>query len=162
MKHTYVVLFLPLLFLLLNYSIAKPITTTKYNVVNLGAKPDGQTDSTKSFLSAWDVACGSFTPAIIYVPRGRYVIQSAHFGGQCNNKAISIRIEGTLVAPLEVIGNSGNWLSFEGVNGVRIRGGVLDGGGTSLWACKLAAKSCPVGATVCFILTIVYMYLIYT
>lgn len=138
-------LFLPLLFLLFNQSLAKPII--KYNVVKLGAKPDGKTDSTKSFLSAWAAACGSVNPAIIYVPPGRYLLQSAHFGGQCKNKAISFPINGTLVAPADyrVIGSAGNWLHFEGVNGVTISGGVLDGQGTGLWACKLAGKSCPTG-----------------
>ncbi|KAL7176712.1 hypothetical protein ACSBR2_030123 [Camellia fascicularis] len=122
-----------------------------YNVLNLGAKPDGKTDSTKSFLSAWALACGSAQPSTIYVPPGRYLIgRPTNFGGQCKNNAITIRIDGTLVAPsnYNVLGNAGNWLLFEGVNGVSIVGGVLDGQGASLWACKASGQTCPDGAMV--------------
>ncbi|CAL5394743.1 unnamed protein product [Camellia sinensis] len=45
--------------------------TPTYNVVSLGARGDGKTDSSKAFLSAWDGACGSAYPATIYVPLGR-------------------------------------------------------------------------------------------
>ncbi|KAL7170674.1 hypothetical protein ACSBR2_035536 [Camellia fascicularis] len=73
-----------------------PIT---YNVLNLEAKLDGKTDSTKSFLSAWALACGSAQPATICVPPRRYLIgRPANFGRQCKNSAITIRIDGTLVA----------------------------------------------------------------
>lgn len=74
------------------------------------------------------------------------------FKGPCESKRIIIRIDGTLVAPseYEVIGNDGNWLSFDHVDGVSINGGVLDGQGTGLWACKSNfGKDCPSGATVC-------------
>ncbi|KAK7251959.1 hypothetical protein RIF29_35590 [Crotalaria pallida] len=143
---------LPLLILmimcfLLNSSTAKAAT---YNVVNFGAKPNGQTDSTEAFLSAWSKACASASPTAIYVPQGRFLLRSVVFRGQCANKAISITIDGTLVAPSDyrVIGNAGNWLYFEHVTGVSIRGGVLDGQGTALWDCKNSGKrNCPTGAT---------------
>ena len=125
-----------------------------YNVVNFGAKPDGHTDSTKAFMSAWAEACASAGAASVYVPPGRFLLGSATFSGQCTNKAISIDIDGTLVAPSDysVIGNKGNWLLFEHVDGVSIRGGVLDAQGTALWDCKNSGKgNCPSGATVRFI-----------
>ncbi|KAK7362481.1 hypothetical protein VNO77_04596 [Canavalia gladiata] len=121
-----------------------------YNVINFGAKSDGKTDSTKAFLNAWAKACASPNPASIYVPQGRFLLRSATFNGQCANSAITITIDGTLVAPSNygVIGNVGNWLQFERVNGVSIRGGVLDGQGTALWNCKNSGKgNCPSGAT---------------
>jgi len=124
-----------------------------YNVVNFGAKSDGKTDSTKAFLNAWAKACASTSSASVYVPQGRFLLRSATFSGQCHNQAITFTIDGTLVAPSDyrVIGNSGKWLQFEGVNGVSIRGGVLDGQGTALWNCKNSGKgNCPTGATVCF------------
>ncbi|KAL6349071.1 hypothetical protein AAG906_033727 [Vitis piasezkii] len=91
-------------------------TAVTYNVVNLGAKGDGHTDSTKAFLNAWAAACGSASPATIYVPPGRYLLLNAVF-------------------------------PFQDVTGVSIIGGVLDGQGTGLWACKRSGKSCPSGAT---------------
>ncbi|KAI4297002.1 hypothetical protein L6164_036914 [Bauhinia variegata] len=145
---------LPLLLLLkaflllasLSLAEAKGVT---YNVVSFGAKPDGKTDSSKAFLSAWAKACDSNAPAAIYVPPGRFLLGQLVFKGQCSSKAISITIDGTLVAPSDyrVIGNAGNWLLFQYVDGVSIRGGMLDGHGTGLWACKNSGESCPSGAT---------------
>ncbi|KAJ7961819.1 Polygalacturonase-like [Quillaja saponaria] len=77
----------------------------------------------------------------------------ANFGakpdGPCKNNAISVQIDGTLVAPSDyrVIGKTANWLLFQRVNGVSIRGGILDGRGTGLWSCKMSGKNCPSGAT---------------
>ncbi|KAL6976091.1 endo-polygalacturonase [Sarracenia purpurea var. burkii] len=126
-------------------------TATTYNVVTLGATRDGKKDSTKSFLRAWAAACGSKTPATIYVPSGKYLVGKTVFGGECKNHAITFRIDGTLVAPsnYNVLGHGGNWIVFEHVNGVSIYGGTLDGQGTGLWACKTNNKRCPIGATVC-------------
>ncbi|CAJ2650348.1 polygalacturonase-like protein [Trifolium pratense] len=136
------------LFCCLNSSTAASSST--YNVIKFGAKPDGKTDSTKAFLNAWTKACSSPYPATIYVPQGKFLLGTATFSGKCTNKAISITIDGTLVASSDyrVFGKSGNWLTFQHVDGVSIRGGVLDGQGTALWDCKNSGKSnCPTGAT---------------
>ncbi|KAJ0093985.1 hypothetical protein Patl1_26950 [Pistacia atlantica] len=139
---------LSVLFLILFFdsSLAIPVT---YNVLSLGAESDGKTDSSKAFLDAWSKACGSIDAATVYVPPGRFLLGKVEFKGQCNNNDIVIRIDGTLVAPSDynVIGNVGNWLMFEHVNGVSINGGTLDGQGAGLWSCKKTGKSCPSGAT---------------
>ncbi|KAK9266458.1 hypothetical protein L1049_021532 [Liquidambar formosana] len=139
-------LVLALFFIFFNPSLGGLVS---FNVLDSGAKPDGKTDSTKAFLNAWAAACGSVTPATVYVPPGRYLLLDTIFRGQCKNRAITIQIEGTLVAPSDygVLGNAGNWLSFEYVDGVSIYGGILDGQGIGLWACKASGKSCPSGAT---------------
>ncbi|KAK1390881.1 Polygalacturonase [Heracleum sosnowskyi] len=140
-------LLVPFLLILFNQSSAKPVT---FNVIELGAKPDGKTDSTESFLSAWTGACASVKPALIYVPRGRFLIQRVYLSGKCRNTNILFRIDGVLVAPADfrVAGNANNWLDFHGVDGVTISGGILDGRGTGLWDCKdQAEKDCPVGAS---------------
>ncbi|CAL0313614.1 unnamed protein product [Lupinus luteus] len=133
---------------LLNSTTAESAT---YNVVNFGAKSNGQKDSTNAFLSVWSKACASATPSMIYVPQGRFIIGNvATFRGPCTSKAISIKIDGTLVAPSDyhAVGNTGYWLHFDRVIGVSISGGVLDGKGTALWGCKNSAQStCPTGAT---------------
>lgn len=136
------------LFLLFNQSMA--IVGT-YNILDLGGKPDGITDSTNALLSAWTAACGSPKPATIFVPKGKYFVKQAQFLGPCKNGAISFRIDGTLVAPSDykVIGNDDFWLQFRRVDGISIRGGMLDGQGTGLWGCKASGKSCPSGTTVC-------------
>ncbi|XP_051118127.1 polygalacturonase-like [Andrographis paniculata] len=121
-----------------------------YNVKSFGAKSDGNSDSSNSFLQAWDVACASTAPATVYVPRGRYFLRGINFSGKsCKNHAINIRIDGTLLAPANynVVGKLGTWLRFDGVTGVSISGGTLDGKGNALWACKNLGRTCPNGAT---------------
>ncbi|KAF5189560.1 polygalacturonase-like [Thalictrum thalictroides] len=88
------------------------------NVVNYGAKTDGKTDSTKAFLSAWNLACSKKQSVKIYVPKGSY----------------------------KVLGNTLNWIFFYKVTGLSISGGTLDAQGASFWACRQAGKSCPPGA----------------
>ncbi|KAL0368715.1 UNVERIFIED_CONTAM: Polygalacturonase [Sesamum calycinum] len=53
------------------YSSPSLSATPTYNVQSFGAKPDGKSDCTKAFLSAWGAACAATAPATIYVPRGR-------------------------------------------------------------------------------------------
>ncbi|OMP08871.1 Glycoside hydrolase, family 28 [Corchorus olitorius] len=122
---------------------------TNHNVLSFGAKPDGETDSTKGFLEAWNAACGSTDSTMIYVPKGRYLVGAMTFKGGCKSPQIILRIDGTLVAPADfrVLGKSDNWLSFEGVSGVSIAGGTLDAKGPALWACKASNGNCPAGAT---------------
>ncbi|KAK9019749.1 hypothetical protein V6N11_054257 [Hibiscus sabdariffa] len=76
---------------------------------------------------------------------------SLEFKGKCRSPEIIIRIDGTIVAPLDygVLGKSRNWFSFEGVTGVSLTGsGTFDAKGPSLWACKAShSNSCPSGTT---------------
>ncbi|XP_021752503.1 polygalacturonase-like [Chenopodium quinoa] len=127
------------------------VAATNINLVNLGAKSDGLTDSSRAFTSAWNIACESRNPSTIFVPQGRYLVNKALVfnGRNCKNKAISFVIRGTLVAPADfrVLGNAGTWFSFDDVTGVSIFGGVFDGQGAGLWACKRSGKTCPPGAT---------------
>ncbi|MED6208262.1 hypothetical protein PIB30_043469 [Stylosanthes scabra] len=142
------IIFLTLLFVILFYCIPNAAATAAtFNIQDFGAKADGRTDSAKAFTGAWTKACALTQPASIIVPKGRFLVGSITFGGdQCANKAISFEIQGTLVAPSDY--SKDNWLVFEHVDGVSIRGGVLDGQGTSLWNCKNSGKgSCPSGAT---------------
>ncbi|KAG1331266.1 putative Polygalacturonase [Cocos nucifera] len=118
-----------------------------YNIADFGAKPDGRTDSAKPFLSAWAAACGSNSPATIIVPTGRFLLGEALFQGPCKNSNIRIFISGTIVAP-SGYGSNTAWIAFNYVQGLSIFGGTLDGQGQSFWACKLAGRSCPKGATV--------------
>ncbi|KAF7846752.1 hypothetical protein BT93_L3804 [Corymbia citriodora subsp. variegata] len=145
----YLVLALGIFILLSESPSPANAASVQYNVVSLGAKADGKTDSSKAFLSAWASACGSTSAATVYVPQGRFLVRSASFNGPCKNSAITVRIDGTLVAPSDynVNGNGGNWIVLMHVTGVSVIGGTLDGQGTGLWACKLSGKSCPTGAT---------------
>ncbi|KAJ0035676.1 hypothetical protein Pint_24957 [Pistacia integerrima] len=123
--------------------------TQNYNVLKFGAKGNGVTDSTQAFIKAWAAACGSEESTTIYVPKGRYLLGSMAFKGDCKNSDIKIHIDGTLVAPADyrILGQADNWLSFEGVSGVSIIGGALDAKGTALWNYKEKGTKCPNGAT---------------
>ena len=139
---------LSLLFLFLNHGLAAGST---FNIVSLGAIADGKTDASHAFQEAWANACGSSEPATIYVPNGAFYIQSGNFSGPCKNNAITIVINGTLIASsnIQVLAQSQAWIAFRQINGLSIYGGVIDGQGIGLWNCKHSGKSCPDGATVC-------------
>ncbi|GAB4825772.1 hypothetical protein Ancab_008648 [Ancistrocladus abbreviatus] len=140
-----------LFFIIFLYPTLSSANNNIYNVANYGAKPDGKTDSSRAFSSAWAAACASATSTIIYVPSGSFLISSAlvFSGRTCKSSSITFRIDGVLVAPSDyhILGNSGTWLSFESVNGVSISGGIVNGQGAELWACKASGKSCPFGVT---------------
>ncbi|KAE8697680.1 hypothetical protein F3Y22_tig00110610pilonHSYRG00064 [Hibiscus syriacus] len=144
------VLFLAFVLLVFpSYGVAVPLTYNTYNVLSYGAKQDGNVDSTKATVAAWALACSSIKPATIYVPPGWFLLRNVVFRGRCKNNAIVFRIDGTFVAPSDynLLGSTGNWLLFEHLNGVSVYGGILDGQGTSLWACKRSGNGCPSGAT---------------
>ncbi|CAA2933682.1 polygalacturonase-like [Olea europaea subsp. europaea] len=131
-----------------------------YNVIDFGAKPDGETDATYAFLKAWASACNSGSGSgsgsdsnlglTIYIPKGTYMINAAKFRGPCKDQ-IDVRIDGTLVAEPPVdysddAGNSGYWILFINVDRLRVIGGTLDGKGTNFWECKSSGQNCPTRA----------------
>lgn len=72
-------------------------TAISYNVLNFGAKRNGLTDSTQAFLDAWFAACGSSADSSeINVPKGRYLLGSMAFKGDCKSSHVTFRIDGTL------------------------------------------------------------------
>ncbi|XP_043702475.1 polygalacturonase-like [Telopea speciosissima] len=135
-------------FLLLSSSLINASSTI--NIIDHGAIGDGKKDDSQAFVAAWNIACKSSEPTTtIYVPsQKRFLISPISFQGPCNNSKITFQMEGTLVAPdYKKMSTSTNyWLMFNGVQGVSIIGGYLDGQGTSLWACKASGTNCPTGA----------------
>ncbi|XP_022932948.1 polygalacturonase-like [Cucurbita moschata] len=137
--------FLSLLLLFFNHAWAVGLT---FNIVNLGAKSDGKIDVSPVLQTAWTKACDSSKPTTIYVPKGIFYVRSVSFNGPCKNNAITLLIDGTLVASpnIQVLARTKSWLEFSHINGLSIVGGVIDGQGTALWDCKRSGKSCPNGA----------------
>ncbi|KAK3008209.1 hypothetical protein RJ639_015027 [Escallonia herrerae] len=129
---------MPTCVILLFLIASLPSTNAAYNVVSFGAKLDGQSDSTLPFLRAWMAACNSVAPAMVYVPRGTFLIKNAVFSGPCKNR-ILFQIQGTLVAPWDYrsLGNSGFWILFQKVSRLTVSGGgTVDGRGAGFWACR--------------------------
>ena len=140
--------FLSLLFLFCNHALAAELT---FNIISLGAKPDGKTDASSVLQMTWAKACDSSTPATIYVPKGIFYVRSVSFHGPCKNNVITVLIDGTLVASsdIQVLAKTKSWIEFSHIDGLSITGGIIDGQGTALWNCKHSGKSCPTRATVC-------------
>ncbi|KAJ1687988.1 hypothetical protein LUZ63_019378 [Rhynchospora breviuscula] len=120
-----------------------------YDIVDFGAKSDGQTDSANALLSAWNAACQSTSPATIYVPNGKFLVGHVTFMGPCANNKINVQTYGTFVAPSNYanFGSAGEWIVFDKVVGLSVYGGTFDGSGSGLWACKASGGSCPDGTT---------------
>lgn len=139
-----------ILFTSLFLQLSLAINQTTYNILDFGANPNGEMDSTNSMMRAWSLACASSIRPTIYVPQGRFLVECLHFKGLCKNEGVNFHVDGTLVAPsgYGAIGDSVNWLLFERANGVSIQGRVLDGWGAALWECKKNRENCPDGFTV--------------
>ncbi|KAG0456308.1 hypothetical protein HPP92_024096 [Vanilla planifolia] len=141
-----VLLFLLFLHLPSITTTAASPTTTTFNIVDFGAKADGKTDSAHPLLTAWSRACASRGSGTVIVPHGTFLLSKALLLGPCNNHNMLVDIQGTVVAPASYTPALA-WIMLKLVDGVKVTGGKLDGFGQALWRCKLAGKSCPVGAT---------------
>lgn len=129
------------------------LAMVNFDVVEMGANPDGQTDSTPAFHRAWKAACSSTESAKIHIPKGTFLLYETQFNGPCNNGHILVQFDGsssTLVAPSDfrVFKDVKSWITFQDVNSVSIHGGILDGRGSGLWNCKTTSHGCPQGARV--------------
>jgi polygalacturonase len=146
MAHSFISLLLKILSIHLISSVG-----AVYNIVDFGAKSDGQTDSASALLSAWNAACQSTNPSTIYVPNGKFLVGHLTFMGPCTSNKIDVQLYGTIVAPSNYanFGKVGEWIVFDKVVGLSVYGGTFDGSGSGLWACKASGgSSCPNGATV--------------
>lgn len=124
---------------------------TLYNVVDFGAKADGETDSSSAFVKAWAAACRSDQESIVYVPSGTFMVNSISFDGPCKKK-MQLKISGVIVAPnnYKSFLSQQAWIAFNYVSGLNVSGGVIDARGSSYWACKRGRDqaNCPFGARV--------------
>ncbi|XP_056697201.1 polygalacturonase-like [Spinacia oleracea] len=123
-----------------------------YDIVTLGAKPNSKSDSSKALKMAWDMACDSPGQSTINIPEGRFNIRKPLKldGKGCLSSRIDVIINGTIVAPSDfhVLQDSGTLVLFHDVDGVTVTGGLFDGRGAKLWACKRSGNDdCPRGVT---------------
>ncbi|XP_073136141.1 exopolygalacturonase-like [Henckelia pumila] len=107
-----------------------------FNVLNYGAKPGKNQESTMAFVRAWNAACNFNGKAVVLIPRGVYTLGETVFQGPCKSEIpITVQLQGTLHAVADVSAYSGKgWISFDEVSGLIFTGGgVIDGRGPSLW-----------------------------
>ncbi|CAJ2638812.1 unnamed protein product [Trifolium pratense] len=113
-----------------------------FNIVNYGAKGDGHTDDSNSFLKAWKDACSSTkgTPTLIVPTDKIFMTQPLTFQGPCKSATMNVTISGTITAPpnREHWKSNGNdhdsWITFSHISGLVVNGGgTLNAQGDSWW-----------------------------
>ncbi|KAL3631004.1 hypothetical protein CASFOL_023988 [Castilleja foliolosa] len=108
-----------------------------FDVLDFGAKGDGNTDDTKAFQAAWAAAC-KIEASVINVP-AKYVflVGPVSFSGPYCQHNIVFQLDGTIIAPKSSSPwGSGilQWLEFSKLVGLTIRGsGLIDGNGAVWW-----------------------------
>ncbi|KAK6161079.1 hypothetical protein DH2020_004460 [Rehmannia glutinosa] len=109
-----------------------------FNVLNYGAKPGSQQESTQAFSKAWQEACGFIGNGRVRVviPPGIYKLSELIFQGPCKSPTpITILLQGTLQAVSDISAYPNQaWISFDEINGLILTGGgTIDGQGQALW-----------------------------
>ncbi|KAF3774368.1 hypothetical protein EJ110_NYTH53233 [Nymphaea thermarum] len=60
-------------------------------VTDYGAKADGVSDNSASFLKAWKDACSAAGEATVYVPSGQFLVRPTLFSGPCVSTNITVQ-----------------------------------------------------------------------
>ncbi|XP_027151919.1 exopolygalacturonase-like [Coffea eugenioides] len=105
-----------------------------FNVVNYGARADGNTDDSQAFLRAWSDACQWKGSSTVLIPGGTYMLHSITFSGPCLAE-MTFFMRGTLKAPtIPALFFTDTWIGFHSVDNLTVTGsGYLDGQGASAW-----------------------------
>ncbi|RDX69332.1 putative polygalacturonase, partial [Mucuna pruriens] len=117
---------------------------TVYNVMDYGACGDGKSDDSKAFLSAWQHTCGTQGTPTLVIPQGRtFMVSNIKFNGTCMATSIHIQLQGKIIAPEKNawVGDNSGWIFISHINNLVIdgTGGLIDGCGSTWWACR----TCP-------------------
>ncbi|XP_057486044.1 exopolygalacturonase-like [Actinidia eriantha] len=107
-----------------------------FNVVQFGARPGGEEDSTQGFMQAWVAACGYNGNARVVVPKGVFKVSELTFGGPCKGTApIVFQVLGTVKADSDLSNYPDKgWISFQSIDGLVLSGvGTFDGQGQNVW-----------------------------
>ncbi|MFS8003382.1 putative endo-polygalacturonase [Helianthus anomalus] len=116
-----------------------PVTdaAATYNVLDFGAKGDGNTDDTKAFEGAWAAACKVTGSKIIVPSPYKFLLGPITFSGPYCQHNIIFQIDGTIIAPSSFKPyGSGlfQWILFTKLVGLTIQGGgTVDGSGSIWW-----------------------------
>ncbi|KAK6149161.1 hypothetical protein DH2020_016686 [Rehmannia glutinosa] len=132
----------------LRRSLADSVGET-INVLDFGAKGDGNTDDTEAFEKAWTEGCSSSADVKFVVPQNKnYILKPIRFSGPCTS-AITMQISGTIIASndrSDYNKDLRHWLIFDSVQNLVVTGGgIINGNGNIWWqnSCKInKAKPC--------------------
>lgn len=118
-------------------------TNQVFDITKYGAKPDGRSDMTQSFLSAWKAACGSPVPSTLLIPKGVFAMNVVKISGPCK-APLEFKLLGTLKAPAKVADMHGSdgWITINYINSLTMTGGgVFDGQGAEAWKSNNCGKN---------------------
>ncbi|XP_075652140.1 polygalacturonase At1g48100 [Castanea sativa] len=120
-----------------NHAGRRMLSSAIFNVLDYGAKGDGQTDDTKSFEAAWAAAC-KVEASTMVVPSGSvFLVLPISFSGSSCEQNIVFQLDGKIIAPTSSQPwGSGllQWLEFKNLKGFTIKGkGIIDGQGSVWW-----------------------------
>ncbi|CAI8587585.1 unnamed protein product [Vicia faba] len=111
--------------------------STFFNVLDYGAKGDGNTDDTKAFEATWAATCKVEASTMIVPANYTFFVGPISFSGPYCKPNIVFQLDGTIIAPTNPSAWSGvtlQWLEFSKLEGIVIQGnGVIDGRGSIWW-----------------------------
>nr|TKW37455.1 hypothetical protein SEVIR_1G048800v2 [Setaria viridis] len=111
------------------------------DIVHLGAKGDGKSDSTQAILKAWKNACDATGTHKIVIPAGNYLTGALELKGPCKSSII-IRLDGNLLGTGDLGAYKKNWIEIQNVDNFQINGhGTIDGQGPLVWKKNECQKS---------------------
>ncbi|KAE8704952.1 pantothenate kinase 2-like [Hibiscus syriacus] len=108
-----------------------------FNVLNFGAKGDGETDDTKAFQDAWEAACKVEASTVVVPSESVFLVGPISFSGPYCQANIVFQLDGTIIAPTDsrpwgkgIL----QWFEFSKLKGITIQGkGIIDGRGSGWW-----------------------------
>ncbi|CAK7337879.1 unnamed protein product [Dovyalis caffra] len=112
-------------------------SSTTFNVLDFGAKGDGNADDSKAFEATWAATCKVEASTMI-VPSGFvFLLHPISFSGPDCEANIVFQLDGKIIAPT----SSGawktgllQWIEFIKLKGITIQGkGIIDGQGSVWW-----------------------------
>ncbi|XP_038893387.1 polygalacturonase At1g48100-like isoform X2 [Benincasa hispida] len=108
-----------------------------FNVLDFGAKGDGETDDTKAFQDTWTASCKVAASTFIVPSKYVFLVGPISFSGPYCQPNIVFQLDGTIIAPTDFkVWGKGllQWLQFTKLKGLTIQGnGVIDGRGSAWW-----------------------------
>ncbi|GLT32583.1 hypothetical protein SLA2020_072400 [Shorea laevis] len=133
----------------------------RFNVLDFGARADGNTDSSRSFIKAFRAACDYNGNAVLVIPQGNFLTGPVTFSGPCINPSpLTVKVTGIIKAQPDVSWFAGgadesDWFTFQNIHGLIITGaGTFDGQGKDAWKyndCKTNPNCVRMAANIKFI-----------
>ncbi|XVF62543.1 hypothetical protein PTKIN_Ptkin09bG0016400 [Pterospermum kingtungense] len=110
-----------------------------FNVLDYGAKADGNTDCSINFIRAFRAACNFNGDAMMVIPDGEFLIGPVVFSGPCFNPSpLIIQANGNVKAQPDISRFRGavgtDWINFQSIDGLILSGhGTFHGQGAEAW-----------------------------